>query len=1395
MTSLQYEELFRLARNEYALLTATSQAVLQFLSVLFEPVNRTNLAKYLRGSGIRGDDGKPLSTKALADILDPMVKLNLVIRTTMGTTDYYACSRNIAFHATRAAMDSGRFSAMAEVVRNEIPVYSYGFSKRIVRFDVCLRELRLALFSHDEKQVGTLFQACHEQFPEKMTRQSLFSILCASPFDGVWFRNLPVAIQAVAVEEMVVHRLEHFEDIADLLSLLQERLRKPDDAHNTLFRKLACSIMLFRGDLVQTQVILDSTEEIDGRDSLWGWLHFLRGENESAIQAYERRLRTVRKMNDKRQIVLGMLSGIFYLLALLKSNDARNRTRVAEFMDMIHKKPIVSINPAYGCFSALFLAQQNRMEEANILVSETATDERACCFGRLFKAVGRFWVDPEFARRQGAGVPVLFEQARANGYQWAAMELAGLMAAMDPNALDHAEYAARVQRETGMHRLLPIVAREESWERALKALIDMGAVGTGKTTTNSNTERRLAWMINLFGNIVMNIQPLEQIRSAKGVWSKGRPIPLKRLVRNTGKLDFLTAQDRKISSAITGYSNYYNGVHYEFIWQKAILAMVGHPLVFLEDHPDTNIEIVKAEPELLVEQKGGQVSIRFAEVAENEGVIVIQETPTRCKVVEVTAAHRKIAQILGPKGLRVPSTVNNQVMQAMQAISPLVTIHSGIGGSVANINEVPSDSTPHIHLMPYDDGLRVKLLVRPFSGEGPYFQPGKGGNVLIAEVNGTRMQTQRNLKDELTRANTVMTKCSALFPGEDCTDWILGDPESCLELLLELKTVSDQAVVAWPEGEKLRVSQPVAMDGMRVRIQRDQDWFSLTGELTLDEGLVMDMAQLLDLARDRDSRFIPLGEGRFLALTELFRRQLAEINDFSEKGAKGRRFHPLAGQIFQELLADVEKIDADNHWKAHLKKLDRALNVDPEIPSTLQAALRDYQVSGFRWLARLAARGVGACLADDMGLGKTLQALTLLLYRAREGPSLVVAPTSVGSNWLAEISRFAPTLNGILFGQAPRQPTLNALQPFDVVVCSYGLLQMEAEMLAAVRWNVIVLDEAQAIKNRLTKRSQAAMALNGSFRLLTTGTPMENHLGELWNLFQFINPGLLGRLEVFNERFAAPIERQGDKNAQKRLRKLIQPFLLRRTKNQVLEELPPRTEVTLNVEMSPEETAFYETLRRKAIEQIESLDVPVEQKRFRILAEIMRLRRACCNSRLVLPDSPIESSKLTLFWEVVEELLENRHKALVFSQFVDHLAIMRTLLDEKRVAYQYLDGSTPARERQRRVDAFQSGAGDLFLISLKAGGMGINLTAADYVIHMDPWWNPAVEDQASDRIHRIGQLRPVTIYRLVTRGTIEEKIVELHRHKRDLADGLLEDADMSGKLSMEELLRMIHGQT
>jgi SNF2 family DNA or RNA helicase len=376
-----------------------------------------------------------------------------------------------------------------------------------------------------------------------------------------------------------------------------------------------------------------------------------------------------------------------------------------------------------------------------------------------------------------------------------------------------------------------------------------------------------------------------------------------------------------------------------------------------------------------------------------------------------------------------------------------------------------------------------------------------------------------------------------------------------------------------------------------------------------------------------------------------------------------------------------------------------------------------------------------------------------------------------------------------VFGEGDRKAALDGAGPGTLTLCTYGLLVQERETLTAKAWDTVILDEAQAVKNASTQRSQAVMELKAEARLVLSGTPVENHLGELWNLFRFLNPGLLGSAEHFTRAFALPIERDRNRVVIQRLKRVLGPFLLRRTKQEVLEDLPPITEIHHTVVLSPEERAFYEVLRRRAVDKVSASQAP-GQAPIQILAELMRLRRACCHSRLVEPGLGLPSSKLDAFCAIVEELLENRHRALVFSQFVDHLAVVREFLDEAGIPYQYLDGATSTSERRKRIEAFQSGEGDLFLISLKAGGTGLNLTAADYVIHLDPWWNPAVEDQASSRAHRIGQDRPVTVYRLVTKDTIEEKILALHTHKRSLAEGILEGTGAAA-LSLEDMLDLL----
>jgi len=590
---------------------------------------------------------------------------------------------------------------------------------------------------------------------------------------------------------------------------------------------------------------------------------------------------------------------------------------------------------------------------------------------------------------------------------------------------------------------------------------------------------------------------------------------------------------------------------------------------------------------------------------------------------------------------------------------------------------------------------------------------------------------------------------------------------------------SDLISIQWPQGKKFSINRVISWSDLRISVSQERDWFAVKAELQLDDGEQLELAQLLEKNRQQQSRFIELDDGSYVALTRTLEKRLRAIQNSAVKEKDGQfLLNPLTGSV---LLDDGEVEVADEAWLESQRKIAEAKALKPVLPSGFVGELRPYQRGGYDWLARAAAWGVGVCLADDMGLGKTIQILALLLQRGEAGPTLVVAPTSVCSNWQEEAARFTPQLDVTLFSESDRDSVVEKCGPNGVLVCSYGLLCRNIKNLKQIRWHTLVLDESQAIKNTQTQRFKAVTALEADFRVAATGTPVENHLGELWALFRFLNPGLLGGQRTFLSRYSK------DENALDNLKLLVSPFLLRRLKKDVLKDLPPKTEITLTVELSREEKLFYESLRLRAVERVEEERAGL----IGILAELMKLRRACCHPSLVGGDSSLESSKLNRFLELVTDLKEGGHRALVFSQFVDHLKIIRTQLDERGISYQYLDGSTPSKKRAEAVRAFQEGEDDLFLISLKAGGTGLNLTAANYVVHLDPWWNPATEDQASDRAHRIGQEQSVTVYRLIGKDTIEEKILALHQEKRELVDTLLAGTDKAAKLSSEELLLLL----
>ncbi len=450
-------------------------------------------------------------------------------------------------------------------------------------------------------------------------------------------------------------------------------------------------------------------------------------------------------------------------------------------------------------------------------------------------------------------------------------------------------------------------------------------------------------------------------------------------------------------------------------------------------------------------------------------------------------------------------------------------------------------------------------------------------------------------------------------------------------------------------------------------------------------------------------------------------------------------------------------------------------------PKGLQAELRDYQVEGLSWMQFLREYGFAGILADDMGLGKTIQTLAHILIEKEAGrldkPALVIAPTSLMSNWQEEAARFTPELSVLLLQGKSRMPRFDQIMKHDLVLTTYALLPRDEEMLLAHEYHMVILDESQYIKNMRSKSAQAAGMLRTRHRLCLTGTPLENHLGELWSQFHFLMPSLLGNEKAFNAEFRNPIEKLGDEVRSNLLRRRIRPFLLRRTKDKVAKELPPKTEMVRTVELSSAQRDLYETVRlamdSKVRREIEKKGVARSQ--IVILEALLKLRQVCCDPRLVKSDhSRIKgaaSSKLVELMEMLEELLAEKRSILVFSQFTSMLSLIEVELKAQGIPYAILTGSTI--DRASVIRSFQEGEVSVFLISLKAGGVGLNLTAADTVIHYDPWWNPATETQATDRAWRIGQDKPVFVYKLIANGTLEQKIQELQKKKADLAKAML----------------------
>ncbi|MFO1161439.1 MAG: DEAD/DEAH box helicase [Reyranellaceae bacterium] len=1117
-------------------------------------------------------------------------------------------------------------------------------------------------------------------------------------------------------------------------------------------------------------------------------LEFLAGTTEDSLHQFRAALSQHRKSIGRTKVALPREFGLYHVLALIAARNPGLRGQIATQRDVIGQtRPLVDW--AVSGFMDLEAARDDlaRKWVERIIGQPAASRHEDAPLDAAVATMAVAVIDaPRMAAREDRDWRAI--QRWGGHARLAARIIAQAHAAVLPDPGLWRDALAAFG--TGYARdFMDIVPIRPAWDRALDKLQSLLAPAAPAKTETPARDRRL---IFLFDSTTLSIVPLEQMSKRDG-WTTGRAVNLKRLHQRDGKFDYLTPEDDKVLSAISTQLGYYAS-GYEFDPIRGPVSLVGHPRVFDADAPDRRIEVVGHPAELVVRESGDHLRIELSHPATQPRVFVERETPTRWRVTEVTPAMVELNTILGPRGLEAPKQARDRVVALVATDGLRLPVRSELAG--AGSAAADGDPTPILQIAPQESGFAVRAVVRPLGEDGPSYVPGVGARSVLVPAGSAHQRVNRDVEAETAALEAVATACPALSSWRESDHaWRIETLDAALESLQQLHEFKGPLRLEWPAGAAIKPTRTVGTGALSLNISAGRDWFEVKGEVRVDEDLVLDMAEILSRLGTRQGRFIALDDGRYLALTEDLRRRLDAFAAVTETVRGNRRIAAAGVGAVAELVDAAGSVKADRRWRELLDKLAAAQSHEPALPEGFSAELRDYQVQGFVWMARLSRLGLGACLADDMGLGKTVQTLALLMNEAAAGPSLVIAPTSVCHNWMLEAGRFAPGLRvHLLSGATDRAALIESLAAGDVLVASYGLLHTEAEALASRRFAVAVFDEAQSLKNAETRRAQASKRIVADFRLALSGTPVENRLEELWSLYDTVVPGLLGSRDSFHRRFAGPIEKgHAGVHARQALKTLLRPFLLRRTKAAVLAELPSRTEITLEIEPGDSERAFHEALRRKALGNLAKATGAGNQARIRILAEITRLRRAACNPALIDAATKVESAKLAALLELTAELTANRHRALVFSQFTGHLDLVEAALREAGVRLLRLDGSTPANERARRVAAFQAGEGDLFLISLKAGGFGLNLTGADYVIHLDPWWNPAVEDQATDRAHRIGQTMPVTVYRLVLKDSIEEKILALHATKRALSADFLDGTDQAAALDEEALMALIRG--
>lgn len=717
-----------------------------------------------------------------------------------------------------------------------------------------------------------------------------------------------------------------------------------------------------------------------------------------------------------------------------------------------------------------------------------------------------------------------------------------------------------------------------------------------------------------------------------------------------------------------------------------------------------------------------------------------------------------------------------------------------IPSKIPEIEEVYSEKPIlRLYLSEQESMLLVETRFAYFNGKIEFKRSDPSLERIITDNEGKLLRIHRSKARETTLLSTLKHYDLVQYQ----TGYYTPTIEPRIWILQVLPLLAQEGYEIYGQ-EKLKSTQSrKSKPRLKVSIKSAGNSFFCSISLSFD-GISATLASLVKAAKEKE-KFILLSDGTSGILPqnwiETFAALFSEATEILENENCIKVNNTYIGLV-EELYNLADEHSADDFFKEKRELLHNFKGVAKQkIPSTLKAELRAYQQAGFEWFYFLKEFNFGGCLADDMGLGKTIQSLALLTKEKELGegqPSLVVVPNTLLFNWQRECKKFSPNLNMLLYHGPTRHNYLRILGMADVILTTYGTLVRDIDKLKQIYFHYIILDEAHIIKNPLSQVSKAVRSLKSKYRLALTGTPIENNLSELWSIFTFLNPGMLGSFKSFFKNFIKPIENEFNENAMHTLRKLIYPFILRRTKSQVVKDLPPKNEIILYAEMLPKQFTLYKMTKEIYYSKIKNIidKKEIELPRIQILEGLLRLRQICCHPQLFDKNYTDDSGKFQLIESMLINATAEKHKSLVFSQFTSALRLLQNRLACIGINSEILTGETP--NRQKVVDNFQSKDGPpVFLISLKAGGVGLNLTAADYVFHLDPWWNPAAESQATDRAYRIGQTKPVFIYKLITKDSIEERVLELQEKKRLLMNGIIrEEENFFKNLTQEDILSL-----